>query len=235
MLKQKVTRGDSKMREWMKILGVCVLAVLVCVGCSKKAKVNLDGLDQQRAGTVTDGDGGFAGPNGGGGLSPIGAPGDALIVPTAAQTGMDANAGTLAVVPAGWQETDQAVNTGADGLGFVKNGQYFAQKVYFDYNRSEVRPSERVKLEQLASHLLSNASLRVVIEGHCDERGSDEYNRALSERRSLSVQEYLVSLGVDISRMRTVSYGEDRPEVPNAQSESDHQLNRRAQFLIGTP
>ena len=116
---------------------------------------------------------------------------------------------------------------------FVKNGQYFAQKVYFDFNRSEVRPSERPKLEALANHLQSNPTFGVVIEGHCDDRGSDEYNRSLSERRSLAVKDYLVSLGIAADRMRTVSYGEDRPDVPNARTEQEHQLNRRAQFLVG--
>ena len=72
-----------------------------------------------------------------------------------------------------------------------------------------------------------------MIEGHCDERGSDEYNRSLSERRSLAVKDYLASLGVNAARMRTVSYGEDRPDVPNARTEQEHQLNRRAQFLVG--
>ncbi|NLZ62585.1 MAG: OmpA family protein, partial [Lentisphaerae bacterium] len=67
-----------------------------------------------------------------------------------------------------------------------------------------------------------------------DERGSDEYNRGLSERRALSVWEYLQTLGVAGDRMKTVSYGEDRPVVANATSESEHQQNRRAEFLLGT-
>ena len=73
-----------------------------------------------------------------------------------------------------------------------------------------------------------------MIEGHCDDRGSDEYNRALSERRSLAVRDYLVTLGIAAERMHTVSYGEDRPAVADAVTEADHQLNRRAEFLIGT-
>ena len=194
------------MREMMKMSVVCVMAILVCFGCTKKAKVNLDGLDQNPAGAVQDGEGGngTAGNGFGGGF------GD----------------GT-------WSDVNAAL-AGSDAENFVKNGQYFAQKVYFDFNRSEVRPSERPKLEALANHLQSNPTFGVVIEGHCDDRGSDEYNRSLSERRSLAVKDYLVSLGIAADRMRTVSYGEDRPDVPNARTEQEHQLNRRAQFLVGT-
>ncbi|MBR5026671.1 MAG: OmpA family protein [Victivallales bacterium] len=224
------------MREMMKMSVVCVLAILVCVGCTKKAKVNLDGLDQNPAGTVQDGDNSTTGSGGfGGGFDSANNP---FVVPVANDGG---NGGLSALDPNGangiggngtWSDVNAAL-AGSDAENFVKNGQYFAQKVYFDFNRSEVRPSERPKLEALANHLQSNPTFGVVIEGHCDERGSDEYNRSLSERRSLAVKDYLASLGVNAARMRTVSYGEDRPDVPNARTEQEHQLNRRAQFLVG--
>ena len=95
--------------------------------------------------------------------------------------------------------------------------------------------TERPKLDSLVEHLRANPTFRVVIEGHTDERGSDEYNRALAERRSLSVQVYLQNQGIEESRMQTVSYGEDRPAVPHAKTEADHQKNRRAEFLVGLP
>ena len=225
------------MREMMKMSVVCVLAILVCVGCTKKAKVNLDGLDQNPAGTVQDGDNSTAGNGGfGGGFDSAN---NSFVVPIS-NDGSNGS-GLSALDPNGtngiggsktWTDMDSAL-AGSDAENFVKNGQYFAQKVYFDFNRSEVRPSERPKLEALANHLQSNPTFGVVIEGHCDERGSDEYNRSLSERRSLAVKDYLASLCVNAARMRTVSYGEDRPDVPNARTEQDHQLNRRAQFLVG--
>ena len=228
------------MREMMKLSVVCVMAILVCFGCTKKAKVNLDGLDQNPAGAVQDGEGGngTAGNGFGGGF---GTATDPFVVPVANTTGGGIgafdpngdNGGSNGIGGSGtWSDVDSAL-AGSDAENFVKNGQYFAQKVYFDFNRSEVRPSERPKLEALANHLQSNPTFGVVIEGHCDDRGSDEYNRSLSERRSLSVKDYLVSLGIAADRMRTVSYGEDRPDVPNARTEQDHQLNRRAQFLVG--
>ena len=224
------------MREMMKMSVVCVLAILVCVGCTKKAKVNLDGLDQNPAGTVQDSDNNTAGNGFGGGFDSANNP---FVVPVVNDGGNGSGLGALD--PNGtngiggngtWSDVNAAL-AGSDAENFVKNGQYFAQKVYFDFNRSEVRPSERPKLEALANHLQSNPTFGVVIEGHCDERGSDEYNRSLSERRSLAVKDYLASLGVNAARMRTVSYGEDRPDVPNARTEQDHQLNRRAQFLVG--
>ena len=105
--------------------------------------------------------------------------------------------------------------------------------VYFAYDRSTVGASERSKVETLADFLEEHPRYYVVIEGHCDERGSDEYNRALGERRALAVKEYLTTLGIAGDRIRTVSYGEERPAVPDATTEAKHALNRRAEFLLG--
>ena len=235
------------MREVMKMSVVLAIAMLVCAGCTKKAKVNLDGLDQNPAGSMQDGSFGTSGLNGPGTtlvsdtplVPPVGDPSLFGVANSADGNGSgiggangngaaDANGGA----GGGWTGLDNAVG-GSDVENFIKNGQYFAQKVYFDFNRSEVRPSERPKLEALANHLQNNPTFGVIIEGHCDERGSDEYNRSLSERRSLAVKEYLAALGIANNRMRTISYGEDRPDIPNAQSEQQHKMNRRAQFLVG--
>ena len=229
------------MREMMKMSVVCVMAILVCVGCTKKAKVNLDGLDQNPAGAVVDGENNTAG-NGtgtfGGGFDGANGPFVVPVTNSGDNVGgglstLDPNGGTNGIGGNGtWSDVDSAL-AGSDAENFVKNGQYFAQKVYFDFNRSEVRPSERPKLEALANHLQSNPTFGVVIEGHCDERGSDEYNRALSERRALAIRDYLKALGIDTARMFTVSYGEDKPEVVGATTEAEHRLNRRGQFLFG--
>ena len=226
------------MSEMMKMSVVCVLAILVCFGCTKKAKVNLDGLDQNPAGAVQDDDGRNSTAGGNGFNGAFNGATDPFIVPVANTNGGNGEGGAFDPNNPNiggngtWSDVNSAL-AGSDAENFVKNGQYFAQKVYFDFNRSEVRPSERPKLEALANHLQQNPTFGVVIEGHCDDRGSDEYNRSLSERRSLSVKDYLVSLGISAERMRTVSYGEDRPDVPNARTEQEHQLNRRAQFLVG--
>jgi len=118
-------------------------------------------------------------------------------------------------------------------LGNGKNGRW-DDVVYFAFDRSDIGDAERPKLEALAQYLKDNATYCVQIEGHCDERGSDEYNRGLSERRAIAIRDYLVNLGVADTRMETIGYGEEKPAVANAANESDHALNRRGEFVIGT-
>lgn len=107
--------------------------------------------------------------------------------------------------------------------------------VYFAYDRSTVGAAERPKLETLADFLDEHPDYEVIIEGHADNRGSDEYNRGLSERRALAVKEYLVDLGISADRLQTIAYGEDKPAVPNATSESQHARNRRVEFVFLMP
>jgi len=105
--------------------------------------------------------------------------------------------------------------------------------VYFGYDSAAVGPSEMPKIETIANHMKAHPDYAVTIEGHCDERGSDEYNRALGQQRAIVVRDLLCSLAIDGSRIETVSYGEERPVVPNATSEGEWQQNRRAEFLLG--
>lgn len=118
-------------------------------------------------------------------------------------------------------------------LGNGKNGRW-DDVVYFAFDRSDIGDAERPKLEALAQYLKDNDTYCVQIEGHCDERGSDEYNRGLGERRAIAVRDYLVNLGVADTRMETIGYGEEKPAVAAAGNESDHALNRRGEFVIGT-
>ncbi len=99
---------------------------------------------------------------------------------------------------------------------------------YFDYNRSEIRDDMRDVLKSNAD-ALTGSDVVAVIEGHADERGSEEYNLALGERRAESVRRYLSALGVPSSQMRIVSYGESKPAVAG-HDESAWQYNRRAEF-----
>ena len=115
----------------------------------------------------------------------------------------------------------------------VENKRWEGVAVYFAYDRSTIGTSERSKVEALAKYLLENTQYHVIVEGHCDERGSDEYNRTLGERRALAVKDYLVNLGVGAERIETVSYGEEKPAVPDATTDSQHGKNRRAEFVIG--
>jgi len=105
------------------------------------------------------------------------------------------------------------------------------QEIYFDYDKSDIRPGEVPKLQGNATWLKQNASVRFTIEGHCDERGSEEYNLGLGDRRANAVKEFLLSQGLAASRINTVSYGEERP-VCREQNEQCYQRNRRAAFTM---
>ncbi|MDX9979284.1 MAG: OmpA family protein [Lentisphaeria bacterium] len=131
----------------------------------------------------------------------------------------------------GWQSTAGSMNVG-DAASMAAR-RWEGVVVYFAYDSAAVGPSEMPKIETMASHLKQYPDYALTIEGHCDERGSDEYNRALGQQRAIVVRDLLISLGVGADRIEEVSYGEDRPVVPNATGESDHQQNRRAEFLLG--
>jgi peptidoglycan-associated lipoprotein len=105
------------------------------------------------------------------------------------------------------------------------------QRIYFAYDQHTLSDEARQVLAGNAAWLNANPGAKVVIEGHCDERGSDEYNLALGERRALAAQSYLVSLGVDAGRLSTISYGEERPLVAG-QGEESWAQNRRAEFKV---
>ena len=100
--------------------------------------------------------------------------------------------------------------------------------VYFDFDSSRIRTDARDVLKKNAEALRSSGNA-VTIEGHCDERGDEEYNLALGERRANSVKAYLVDLGVGSGQLRTISYGESKPAVVGS-GESAWQWNRRAEF-----
>jgi peptidoglycan-associated lipoprotein len=103
--------------------------------------------------------------------------------------------------------------------------------VYFDFDRSDIRPSEATVLEGNARWLQTNREVLLIIEGHCDERGTNEYNLALGERRARSARDYLVSHGVAANRITTVSYGEERP-VCREKNEGCWRQNRRGAFVV---
>ncbi|MDD3801673.1 peptidoglycan-associated lipoprotein Pal [Desulfuromonas thiophila] len=103
------------------------------------------------------------------------------------------------------------------------------QRIHFDFDQHVLRPDARETLQQNARYLEINPQTGLVIEGHCDERGSDEYNLALGERRAKAAAEYLKALGIAPERLRTLSYGEEMPLV-RASNEEAWAMNRRAEF-----
>ncbi len=103
---------------------------------------------------------------------------------------------------------------------------------YFEYDKADIRPDARDALSQTAQFLRSYPQVKVVIEGHCDERGSTEYNLALGDRRAAAAKQFLASLGISAARMETVSYGKERPFC-SASTEECYQQNRRAHIIMG--
>lgn len=105
------------------------------------------------------------------------------------------------------------------------------QPVFFDYDSAEIDDAGRTTLQANATVLKRYSTWAITIEGHCDERGTAEYNLALGERRALAARTYLISLGLDANRLRTVSYGSEFPFDP-AHEERAWSRNRRAHFVI---
>jgi peptidoglycan-associated lipoprotein len=114
---------------------------------------------------------------------------------------------------------------GADEM-FLKE----VRDAYFDLDKADIRTDAREALGKTAEFLRNYPQVKVTIEGHCDERGSTEYNLALGDRRASAVKQYLVSLGISADRMNTVSYGKEKPTCTEA-SEECYQKNRRGHFV----
>jgi len=105
------------------------------------------------------------------------------------------------------------------------------QDVFFDYDQYDLRTDAKATLDRKATFLNQNSSVRSQIEGHCDERGTNEYNLALGERRANAAKQYLTTAGVNAARLSTISYGEERPLDPG-RNEAAWARNRRAHFVI---
>lgn len=148
----------------------------------------------------------------------------------------DPNASGL---PGGTYNTDETGGFGAASLeefeGMLGDrAALAAQTVYFDYDSSAIKSSETSKVSAVADVLKADSSKKLLVEGHCDERGTEEYNRALGERRAQAIRTALGRQGVDPNRIRTISYGKDRKVVQGGDEES-HRLNRRGEFVLLHP
>jgi peptidoglycan-associated lipoprotein len=118
---------------------------------------------------------------------------------------------------------------------WVHNVDIFkANTVHFDVDSSVLKSSEKAKIAAVADYLKANAAEAVEVDGHCDERGTEEYNRSLGERRALALREDLVGLGVAPDRIDTMSFGEDKP-ASTGHDESAWRQNRRGEFILLTP
>ena len=129
-------------------------------------------------------------------------------------------------------ETPKVEQKMEEGSGAKASEAVALETVYFDFDKSDLRQDARDVLSKNAEALLKKiADAKVKIEGHCDERGSDEYNLALGERRAKSVAKYLTTLGIKADRISTISYGKEKPAVQGS-DESAWSKNRRAEFVI---
>ncbi|WP_432822507.1 peptidoglycan-associated lipoprotein Pal [Trichloromonas sp.] len=127
--------------------------------------------------------------------------------------------------------SDQAVGDRSGyGSGAMGDGSvYGLNRIYFEFDQFTLSAEARDILASNVAYMKANPGLRVRIEGHCDERGSDEYNLALGERRASATKSYMVSLGIEPSRLSIISYGEEMPLDPG-NSDSAWSKNRRAEF-----
>jgi peptidoglycan-associated lipoprotein len=124
------------------------------------------------------------------------------------------------------EEQDKNVN---DASASMTNLEGVMETVYFDYNDSTIREDSKAMLSKVATALAKTPDVQIEVEGHCDVRGSTEYNLHLGERRARSVEKYLTTAGVGPKQIQIISYGEERP-VDLGDSESAHSKNRRAEL-----
>jgi peptidoglycan-associated lipoprotein len=113
------------------------------------------------------------------------------------------------------------------------NARHLLRTIHFDYDSSEIRGDQRATLQANADWLRENPNVRILIEGHCDERGTREYNLALGNQRAQAATAYLTSLGISASRIETISYGEENP-VAMGEGEQFWSQNRRSEFVAVT-
>jgi peptidoglycan-associated lipoprotein len=132
--------------------------------------------------------------------------------------------------PIALSNTDDITNMDHDASMFKANS------VLFDFDSAAIKSNQREKIQEVASYLKSSSSAgqKMLIDGHCDERGTEEYNRALGERRALAVRKFLVDSGVAADRVHTRSWGEDRPAL-QGHDEAAWSKNRRGEFILLKP
>lgn len=131
---------------------------------------------------------------------------------------------------------EQGIGGNKSSLEQFQKGQLGAEggpltDVHFDYNDFTIRPQDSEILRSNATWLSQHANAKAQVEGHCDERGSEEYNIALGAKRAQAAKDYLVTLGVAASRLSTISYGKELP-LCNEHEESCWARNRRAHFVV---
>jgi peptidoglycan-associated lipoprotein len=167
--------------------------------------------------------------------SPVGRPETPPRGPAIPSTDRIPREGTPSSTTQGSPLTGYPSNEATSHQGWIENSEALkAQTVYFDFDSSVVKGPEKSKVAAVAAYLKANPTAAVRVEGNCDERGTEEYNRALGERRALAVREELIGQGIAPKDVDTISYGKDRPADPG-HDEAAWSKNRRDDFIVLTP
>lgn len=128
-------------------------------------------------------------------------------------------------------EEQPEVETKEEVVVYKAPDMVMQEDIYYEFDKSTLTPTAQDNLLRKAEWLRENPNATVTIEGHCDERGTNEYNLALGDRRAESAKAFLTDLGIDSSRLTTISYGEERPVDPRSDEEA-WAKNRRAHFVV---
>jgi peptidoglycan-associated lipoprotein len=189
---------------WKRVVLALFLAVVLAAGCSKKQ-------------TVQSGDASGAAPGAG--------------APTAASPGAGAIGETPVTESPAQKESPATLARAAEaGVAVTQEQPSRFPDVLFDFDKADLREDGKRTCQAVAEFLRQNPKARLLIEGHCDERGTPEYNLALGERRAVAVRNYILSLGIPKGVLSTVSFGEERPLDPG-HTEEAWAKNRRAHFV----
>jgi peptidoglycan-associated lipoprotein len=152
------------------------------------------------------------------------------------------NGGGNTLPPGGAMTPDTGIGTGGGPTASAESfdnmtedrAALAAYTIHFAFDSAAIKSSESANLQSVASALSADANAKLLIEGNCDERGTEEYNRSLGERRALAAREALAKDGVDPSRVRTISYGKDKP-ADTGHDEAAWKANRRDDFVLLHP
>lgn len=199
-------------RTWVGSTITLVLVALFLAGCPKRPEV----VETVPKPIAPQGEVGMAAPKA---VTPEEKPPTAVAAqPLEAEVGREVGAAPEA------QIAEAEVKPEATAARALKD-------IYFDFDQSAIREDSKKLLNENIEWLRKNPAAKATIEGHCDERGSSEYNLALGERRARATRDYLVAAGVEANRISTISFGKERPFAPG-HDESAWQLNRRAHFAL---
>jgi len=134
--------------------------------------------------------------------------------------------------PAPVKETPKAITEDPVAAAKAKaKAAFLSEHVYFDFDKYDLKPVAQETLRNKAKWLRDNPEAKTQVEGHCDERGTNQYNMALGDRRANACKKFLIDLGIDAKRLSTISYGEEKP-VDNGKTEEAYAKNRRAVFVL---